>query len=175
MLKPYRPIFLLTATILLHAGASAVAIAQSNGGIAAQVGKVEIDADSSTAGQGVIYYTNAHLRSASGATIDADELRANLAKSSNSLSTVVATGHVRAHINQLATGRSYTVTSDKAVYNPKTNIIDLTGNVKTSVTSAYTVGPLVQTGDSATIQLGTGPDYPIIKTNHVHVIFTPQQ
>ena len=168
------------ATIRRTAGAAAAlalltqagALAQSGGSLS-NVGKVDVSAESSVAGPGYVVYRAARMRTESGMRLDADEVRANLAKGSNALVNVVATGHVNGHLDQIEQGRSYTVTAEKAVYDPKANRIDLSGGVKTVMTSAYTSGPLVQTGDTAVIQLGKAPDYPLITMNHVHTVFTP--
>ena len=165
---------LLVTTIALSGRVTAQNPAPSAGsGI--RVGQVDLTADSSVLGQGYIVYTTAKMKSSDGTTLEADEIRANLANNGNGIENVVLTGHVRGYFAQIDQGRSITVTTDKAVYDPQKNRIDLTGNVTVKVTSAYTIGPLIQTGDSGAIQLGKAPDYPQVIMNHVHTTLTPQQ
>jgi lipopolysaccharide export system protein LptA len=101
-------------------------------------------------------------------TLDADDLEVAL-KTHNAQMV----GHVKGHFSKTADSEDITVESDKATYNQTTNQIDLSGNVKVTIYSLYTDGPLVQTGDSATVQLGAAPTYPLITMNHVHATFTP--
>jgi lipopolysaccharide export system protein LptA len=141
---------------------------------AGKVGRVDITADSSTAAQGYIVYQGAHLKTDTGSTLDADTVRANLASATNALQNIVATGHVRVHTAP-GQGRSYTATSDKAIYEPGSNKIEFPDPVTISIISPATNGPLVQTGDSAVVQLGQGPEYPQVMMNRVHTTFTPAQ
>jgi lipopolysaccharide export system protein LptA len=165
------PIFLSTfAILLLRMPATASAPSSSIAG----VGKISIDAAESQAASGYVIYKFAHLTTTTGSTVDADELKATVA-TGNQLSQATATGHVRAFVNDVATHRKYTVTADMAVFDPKADTVDLTGNVKAVIVSPYTDGPVVQTGTSATIQLGPAPDFPKIIMRQVHAEFSVKQ
>ena len=143
--------------------------------VTTRLGLVELTSDSSLIGPSCVVYTNAKMTAADGTTVNADDLRANIADAGSivTLKNIVLTGHVRAHIEQ--PGRTMSVSTDKAVYDPKANNIALTGNVRAEVGSKYTAGPWVQTGDSGTILLGHSADYPQLVMYHVHTTFTPVQ
>ena len=137
------------------------------------LGDITLDAASNSFGQGYLIYRHAHMVAQNGTKLDADEIRANIVQSTNKLQNIVATGNVKTYLAQPDFHRTYTVTSDKAVYDPATQLVNLTGNVKTVVTSTYTTGPFVQTGDSGVIKLGATPDDTQITMNNVHATFTP--
>ena len=139
------------------------------------LGDITLDAASNSFGQGYLIYRRAHMVAQNGTKLDADEIRANIVPSTNKLQNIVATGNVKTYLAQPDFHRTYTVISDKAVYDPATQLINLTGNVKTVVTSAYTAGPFVQTGDSGVIKLGATPNDVQITTYNVHATFTPQR
>jgi hypothetical protein len=158
---------------LLHAAPTSTASTLGN--------RIHLTADSSSSGQGYLIYRNAHLVTNKGTTLDADQLRANLVKGTNALSTIVADGNVKAHMHQYspstpkAPERDYTVTADHALYDPKLDQITFTGSVVSTVTSALTDGPLVQSGDTAVVQLGKGPEYPQVHMTHVVIDFQAKQ
>ena len=129
-------------------------------------GTVDVTADTSTITPTAIIYTNAHMVAQNGATLDADEVRANLVPGGK-VQNAVATGHVKAHIAQPTEKTDYNVTADKGVFDPQANRIDLTGNVRAVIQSPMTDGPVVQTGDSGEVYLGKGPDYPKLVMHHV--------
>ena len=137
------------------------------------LGDITLDAASNSFGQGYLIYRHAHMVAQNGTKLDADEIRANIVQATNKLQNIVATGNVKTYLAQPDFHRTYTVTSDKAVYDPATQLVNLTGNVKTVVTSTYTTGPFVQTGDSGVIKLGATPDDTQITMNNVHATFTP--
>jgi lipopolysaccharide export system protein LptA len=137
-------------------------------------GPIALVARSSEATPNYILYDFATITMKNGTTLYADELKAVEAKSQG-LETATATGNVKAVVNDLVNSRNYTVTADNAVFDPRTNTIDLTGNVKTVITSSYTDGPLIQTGTSATVYLGKGPDFPKIDMRQVHAELTVKQ
>ncbi len=139
------------------------------------LGDITLDAASNSLGQGYLLYRNAHMVAQNGTKLDADEIRANIAQTTSKLQNIVATGHVKTYLAQPDFHRTYTVTSDKAVYDPATQVINLTGNVKTVVVSSFTAGPFIQTGDSGVIKLGATPDDIQITTYNVHATFTPQR
>ena len=163
----------LAATLVGHAAAAPTKAASG----LSKPGKVTLSAKGSVASQGYISYTDAHLVTDNGATLDAAELKAVFAKSATGtgLDKAIATGHVKATVSQPEFGRKYLVYADKGVFDPKLNQIDLTGNVKILIESSYTDGPLVQTGNSAVIKLGPAPDYPVITMNDVQTTFTLNQ
>jgi lipopolysaccharide export system protein LptA len=136
--------------------------------------KISMVADESQITPEFVLYTTAHMTTQTGSTLDADQLKAYVG-AGNTLKHAVATGNVKAFVDDPTNKRKYNVTSDSAVFDPKTNTIDLEGNVKCSVTSALTDGPWIQTGTSATIQLGTGPDYPIFIMHQIQANFTLNQ
>lgn len=139
-------------------------------------GNVTIDARQSIANPGSVTFTgHAHLVTENGATLDAAELKALISKEDNTFQKVIATGKVKGTFNQAITKRFYTVYADEGVYDPKKNQIDLTGSVRILIDSPMTKGPLVQTGTSAVVLLGNGPDYPIITTQDVKTVFTVNQ
>jgi hypothetical protein len=138
-------------------------------------GEIHLSAESSEIQSSAILYRVAHMVAENGATLDADEIRANLVQGGH-VENAVATGHVRAHIAEATQKADYTVTSDKGIFYPKGNRIDLTGNIRAVVTSPMTTGPMVQTSDSAVIYLGKAPDYPkLVMTGNVHAVLTPAQ
>ncbi len=139
------------------------------------LGDITLDAASNSLGQGYLLYRGAHMVAQNGTKLDADEIRANVAQTTSKLQNIVATGHVKTYLAQPDFHRTYTVTSDKAVYDPATQVINLTGNVKTVVVSSFTAGPFIQTGDSGVIKLGATPDDIQITTYNVHATFTPQR
>lgn len=135
------------------------------------IGPVDVTASSWAYHSGVMTYKDAHLVGSNGLTIDADTVDITVATK-----TAQLTGDVKAH---LATPQSsqgiedMTVYADKAVYDRAANRVDLSGDVKCILYSVYTDGPLVQTGDSAVMQLGPPPDFPVVTMEHVHTTFTP--
>jgi hypothetical protein len=122
------------------------------------------------------------MKSADGTLLSADEIRVDLAQGGSKVAGIVLTGHVDALLQQTAPDRSrrdnnrtIEVTTEKAVYDPTTNAIEMPGKVTETVTSNMTEGPFVQTGSSGEIQLGKAPDYPKVLLNDVHATFTPRQ
>jgi lipopolysaccharide export system protein LptA len=166
----------LAAVLSTRAFAAPDAPRKAVGGLT-KSGKVTLTAKGSVASQGAISYTGAHMVTDNGTTLDADELKALFAKTGTGtgLDKAIATGNVKATVNQPEVGRKYLVYADKAVFDPKLNEIDLTGNVRILINSAYTEGPLVQTGNSAVIKLGPAPNYPVITMNDVQTTFTLNQ
>jgi lipopolysaccharide export system protein LptA len=163
----------IAATLLsISAVPLAAQTTAANAAVNPSVGRIEISATSNTICASYILYSHAEMTSADGTTsVDADEVRADLSKTS-SIVKAVAHGHVRA--TMLQNGRTVILTADKAVYDPKSRAIALTGNVKAS--SDLATGSVVQTADSGTIQLGAGADFPrLVMQDHVHAIFTPKQ
>jgi lipopolysaccharide export system protein LptA len=140
----------------------------------ATTGPISIDAKDSEARQGSVVYHFAHVTLTNGTTLDTDELKAIETKD-NKLDEATATGNVKAFVNDIPNNRTYTVTSDSAIFDPVANTIDLNGNVKAIIKSQYTVGPIVQTGTSATIYLGKGPDFPKIEMRQVHAVLNVKQ
>ena len=172
---------------------AATATAPPAGNGLGQFGRVDATSDHTVmTGDAIYYYGNVHLRAQNGATLDADTIK-GLASKDGTIEEWVATGHVRAHIEQPALGRYYDVTADKAVFRPGIKRIDLNGGVTTTARTTYTVGPLIQTGDSAVVLLGEPPSserddptvkqveqipnlqYPVILMGHTHMQFTPKQ
>ena len=137
-------------------------------------GNIDLTADASTITPTAIIYTNAHMVAQNGATLDADEIRANLAVGGK-IDNAVATGHMRAHIAEPSAKTVYNVTADKGVFNPQANRIDLIGNVRAVVDSPMTDGPLVQTGTEGEIYLGKAPEYPKLVMHGVHTTVKPLQ
>ncbi|HEY3329186.1 MAG TPA: hypothetical protein VGK19_04125 [Capsulimonadaceae bacterium] len=168
---------LATVALSITASLAAPVVPTKSAGGIGKPGKITLTAKSSSASQGAIIYTDAHMVTDNGATLDAAEIKAVLAKSASGsgLDRVIATGHVKGVVDQAETGRKYTIFADKGVYNPKLNQIDLTGSVKIQIDSNYTQGPLIQTGNAAVVKLGTGPDYPIITMTEVQTTFTLTQ
>ncbi len=123
---------------------------------------------------GSLVYHVVHAVSKNGSTLDADELKANEA-AGGKITTYTADGNVKAVFTDSVNARTYNVNCDLAVFDPKLNKIDLTGNVKIVVISSLTEGPLVQTGTSATIYLGSGPDFPKIDMHQIHAVFAIKQ
>jgi hypothetical protein len=119
-------------------------------------------------------YSHAHLVTDNGSTLDTLKLEAFLTQT-GTVQKIVATGSVIGSLTQAITSRKYTVYSDEAVFDPKLNQIHLTGAVKIVIESAFTKGPLIQTGSSAIVQLGDGPDFPVITTNDVKTNFALNQ
>lgn len=122
-----------------------------------------------------ITYANAHMVTDNGSTLDAVKLEAFIDQKTNNIDHAVATGAVKGTFTQQLTKRKYTVYADQGVYDPKFNQIHLTGSVRILVESTYTQGPLVQTGTTALVQLGSGPEYPKITTNDAKTTFTLNQ
>jgi hypothetical protein len=144
------------------------------------IGDVTIDSEQNIITANGIDYTNAHMRTTNGATVDCHDLRGDMDKSGN-FTQFVATGNVIAHV-PLAAGQTYNISTEKAVYDLSTHEIDLTGNpVTATAETPYTKGPVVQTGDSGVVLLGPSPkypkitDFPTILMNNVHTQFTPVQ
>jgi lipopolysaccharide export system protein LptA len=160
----------LAGLLLAVSGLRAQTAAKSVG-----LGKIDVTADSSVAAPGYVIYKNARLVAQNGATMNADEMRANLTAKGNQIENAVLTGHVVAHLKQEDLARTYTVNADKAVFDPKPNTVTLTGNVVVTVITPYTQGPFVQTGQSGLVQLGKGPDFPVITMYRIHTVFTPNQ
>jgi lipopolysaccharide export system protein LptA len=138
------------------------------------LGQINLSAESSEIQPSAIVYKSAHMTAQNGATLDADEIRANLVEGGK-LDNAVATGHVRAHISSTEQKGVYTITADKGVFSPKGNRIDLTGNVRAVVESPMTTGPMVQTGDTGVVYLGKAPVYPKLVMTNVHATLTPAQ
>ena len=98
--------------------------------------------------------------------------------------TVELDGNVKSITNSLpsdttdaSSKKPYTVTAtaEHAVYDVAAQMISLTGNVKTVIDNSNTDGPIVQTGTSAVITFGKGPDYPKIDMSQVHTELTMKQ
>lgn len=87
---------------------------------------------------------------------------------------------VIAHIRQPLQSASYTITSDRAVYQPDVSrpsggSLKFTGHVKVITKSGFLAEPSVSTTDTATILLGVGADYPQVETGPTHITLTPAQ
>src|SRR5579862_2088489 len=144
------------------------------------LGDVIIDSEQNVITPAGIVYTHAHMHAENGATMDCDELRGNSDKSGN-ITQFIATGNVVAHV-PFAKDQTYDISADKAVYDPSTHQIDLTGKpVTATAETPYTKGPVVQTGDSGVVILGPSPnypkttDFPTILMNKVHTQFSPKE
>jgi hypothetical protein len=140
-----------------------------------KVKSVTIDGTTAVDTPGSATYTNAHLVTDNGSTLDTLKLKAFFNQTDNTLQKVVATGNVKGTFTQTTTKRKYTVYANEGVYDPKLDQIMFTGSVKILIDSSYTKGPLVQTGTTALVQLGDGPDFPVITTNDVKTTFTVSQ
>ena len=163
--------FLVAASHVESVQAASAATPAKGASAIAKPGRVTMKSNSSIVTQGAVTYLSAHMTTDTGAVLDADSIRAEFEQGGGTVQTVVATGHVRAFVPQTTANRQYTVYADKGVFDPKTNQIVLTGAVKTVIASTLTDGPLIQTGDAATIQLGKAPDYPIITMTNVETNF----
>jgi len=137
-------------------------------------GEINLTANTSEIEPNAIVYHDAHMVAQNGATLDADEIRANLVQGGK-LENAVATGHVKANVASAVQKGVYTLTADKGVFDPKGNKIDLTGNVRAVVESPMTTGPMIQTGDTGIVYLGKAPDYPKLVMTNVHATLTPAQ
>jgi len=144
------------------------------------VGAVTVDSEQNVITSNETFYTNAHMHTENGATMDCHNLRGDMDKAGG-FTQFVATGDVVAHV-PFARGQIYDILADKAVYDLADHQIDLTGKtVKVTAQTPYTKGPLVQTGDSGVVLLGPSPNYPkitefpTILMNNVHTQFTPAQ
>jgi len=135
-------------------------------------GKVTIDGTVAVDTPASATYINAHLVTENGSTLDSLKLKAFINPTDNTLQKVVATSKVKATFTQAITNRKYTMYCDEAIYDPKLDQVHLTGSVRILIETSYTQGPLVQTGVTALVQLGNGPDYPVITTNDVRTTFT---
>ncbi len=108
------------------------------------------------------------------------------AKTGSGLREAVAVGgavpgaQVVAHIRQPLQSASYTINSDRAVYQPDISrpsggTLKFTGHVKVITKSGFLAEPSVSTTDTATILLGVGADYPQVETGPGHITLTPAQ
>lgn len=87
---------------------------------------------------------------------------------------------VVAHIRQPLQSTSYTVSSDRAVYQPDTSrpsggILKFTGHVRVITKSGFLAEPSLATTDEAIVLLGVGADYPSVSTGPGHITLTPAQ
>jgi lipopolysaccharide export system protein LptA len=157
-------------TLVLAVASMQVSNAQSDLSNGKDVGPIDVVASQSVFRPGVAEYRKAHMIGKNGLTVDADVIDIKLATKSAQM-----TGNIKAHIKRDAESQDITVNADKASFDRVKNEIVLTGNVKVVIYSPYTNGPMVQTGDSAIVQLGAAPEYPLITMDHVHSTFTPAQ
>ncbi len=87
---------------------------------------------------------------------------------------------VIAHIRQPLQSESYTINSDRAVYQPDASrpsggFLKFTGHVTVITKSGFLAEPSVTTTDMATILLGVGADYPQVEMGAGHITLTPAQ
>ena len=87
---------------------------------------------------------------------------------------------VIAHIRQPLQSASYTINSDRAVYQPDMSrpsggSLKFTGHVKVITKLGFLAEPSVSTTDTATILLGVGADYPQLVTGPTYITLTPAQ
>ena len=145
----------------------------------ADTGPIDITASRNIVTPSGAVWSDVHARTQSGATLDCDTLRADT-NPAGKVTGYLATGSVKAHF-AMSADETCDVTADKAVSDPLVHQIDLTGNVKATVYSPQTVGPLIQTGQTGVVLLGPSASYPdvtqfpTIIMNVVHTQFTPRQ
>lgn len=87
---------------------------------------------------------------------------------------------VVAHIRQPLQSASYTINSDRAVYQPDASrpsggLLKFTGHVKVITKLGFLAEPSLATTDEAVVLLGVGADYPSVSTGLGHITLTPAQ
>lgn len=122
-----------------------------------------------------LYAADIKVLSSSGAKQGSSNVRQAIAEGGATPGTQVVT-----HIRQPLQSALFTISSDRAVYQPDNSrpsgaTLTFTGHVQVITKSGFLAEPSVSNTDTATILLGIGTEYPQVNTGPLHATLTPSQ